>query len=833
MIKYRYYLQYGEDEGTKTPSYPIYKDDVTLDYEQESGQQFFRKKLNGKINFVGADYTKIKNAPFDTEHRFIIEKSNDFGLTYNPYFVGKFYKTDCTINEDDRLITTTINTIDEYEDVLNGLDNEYNLKTLAPEIERINLQKRPLIQVYVPNDRVVSCFLGGSSWEQDCEQESNEERIVNNYRFTLTGIVAELHLQADSTPQSFEGTYVGKLNVTSVTEYSGNLFSPDNNSFHVELNQYRHQVLGVGWVNTTEIKVVRTSDAVVISSHTINDTDSPRKSEEWEFFVFPHRYLATYHAYNIYARYLCDVDSISGVPTMPIPDPDIVPDNRNYRRVIGFNFDIINISGKYSTTPTEYGLADNGKYFAPPYSISGQKYYPIGLTTWRYASLWFAYHLFDEAIEKRGRKTYTLRDSNPISSVIKVLLNEIAPNITHEATPDYSQFLYGDVNPINLRKFRLYITQKTNIINGEYKEPAEKTPITLQNVTEMLRKCFDCYWHIEGGKFHVEHIKYYKNGGSYTQSPVVGTDLTTIVNPRNGKPLSFATSEYNYDKAQMAERYQYEWMDDCTQAFDGEPIEVISPYVNKGKTESINVANFTSDIDLMLLNPSAMSNDGFALFACVDGDALANPQRSTFDIPSSGTNAITTPYQALKEGYGGKSGVLDITASGGGTFTIVFIDADGNVISEPQEIFDADGTRYSINVTIPDGAVNVAYRAAGSATIYSWGLAVESVKELPYIEQVIDNVTYRLQNGIMAFAYLQPQFLLYNMPAPRLKVNDQAVTALGTERLKKQNITYPVGMDDADPMQLVKTDIGNGQVEKLSINLSSRTTKTTLKYDTN
>ena len=54
----------------------------------------------------------------------------------------------------------------------------------------------------------------------------------------------------------------------------------------------------------------------------------------------------------------------------------------------------------------------------------------------------------------------------------------------------------------------------------------------------------------------------------------------------------------------------------------------------------------------------------------------------------------------------------------------------------------------------------------------------------------------------------------------------------GLERKKKQTLNFPAGTTDPNPMQLVKTYIGNGQVDKLSVNLCCRNIKATLKYDT-
>ena len=336
----------------------------------------------------------------------------------------------------------------------------------------------------------------------------------------------------------------------------------------------------------------------------------------------------------------------------------------------------------------------------------------------------------DWILEEKARKAYTLRDAFTLSSCINVLLKEFAPSVTHEATPEYSQFLYNKNNPISGRSFKLLISQKSNIINGEYKTPAQKAPITLQQIMTMLRDIYKCYWYIEDGKFKIEQVSWFRNGGSYGYNPIIDYDLTQLENVRNGKKLAFATSEYSFDKVEMPERYQFEWMDDVTTPFEGLPIEITSKYVTAGKIEEINISNFTSDIDLMLLNPGVISSDGFALFAAV-------------------------------------------TPSGGGQL------------------------------------------------------------ELPFTRQTVDGVEYFLQNGYLAFINIQPTYWVYDMPARNFKINNSPYYAMGgLERKKKQTLNFPAGTTDPNPMLLVKTYIGNGQVDKLSVNLCSRNIKATLKYDT-
>lgn len=710
--------------------HPNYKDDLAKEYELETNQRFYRAKLSGKLSFIRDDYDYINNKPFDTTFLLLIEKSNDGGKTWTSYYSGQFMKTDCTFIDYDKKVTVQPDTIDEYNDVLAGLEKEYNLITLAPAIQRITINKRPLIQIYVPGDSIVSCFLGGTNWEQDANATTDQNALVRTYHFALCNILKEIQITSHGSPAVISGLYTGRM-ATGGTPgvFTGNLYPELNVNYYIFISQ---QTIDSTPFGIALVEIRRRSDDVAMFRYQ-KATTAPFDTLEFDLTaVEGSGATGTMHAdmksYNIYARYLCDVETIGDLNTYPLPTDDIVDNNRNYRRAIGYAIDVAFISNNFSDTPTEWGLADNGKYFAPPYSIYGQTFYPIARSTWRYASLWFGFYLMDWILEEQARKAYTLRDAFPVASCISVLLNQIAPGIKHEATAEYSQFLYGSSNPISGLTFRLLVSQKTNIINGEYQQPAQKVPTTLQQFTNMLRDCFKCYWYIDRGKFKIEHIQFFKNGGSYGGGAIISRDLTKEINLRNGLPWAFNTSEYSFDKVDLAERYQFEWMDDVTTPFEGLPIQVISKYVTPGKIEEINISNFTSDIDMMLLNPGNMSSDGFALFAAVP--------------PTSGSQWI-----------------------------------------------------------------------------------------LPFTRQTINGVEYFLQNGYLAFINLQSPYWMYDLPARRVSVNGSEVYAYGIERKKKQTFSFPA-TDDPNPMQLIKTYIGNGQVDKLSVNLHSRSIKATLKYDT-
>lgn len=806
---------------------PNYKEDLTKDWELESGQRFYRAKLGGKISFIRDDYDYLAAQPFETQFTLLIDKSDDLGVTWSQDLQCKFMKTDCTWNDDDKKVTVQPETLDEYNDVIAGLEKEYNLIELAPVIQPLQFKKRPLIQIYIPGDTVISCFLGGMYWEQDCNEVTDRNALVNTYYFALCNLLKEVNVTGSTNP-NVNALYSGRMSIGANNTFTGNLYPNVSNGYYIRASQVYERPF---WGKIT-YEFVRSSDSVVVYRYSyISPGNLPEDNLDFDAPAVAgsgatgsaHCEMATY---SIYARYLLDVDKIGNLNTYPLPSEDIVDNNRNYHRVIGYAIDIAYISNQSQAEPTQWGIRDDGTYFLPPYSIYGDVFYPIARSTWRYASVWFAFYLLDWIIEQQARKMYVLRDANPLASVISVILKQFAPGITHEATAEYSQFLYGTTNPISgNNQFTLMLSQKSNVLNGDYDRPAQKAPITLQQITNMLRDCFRCYWYIENGKFKIEHVQFFRNGGSYS-GQIVAVDLTQATNIRNGLKWSFNTANWDFDKIDMPERFQFAWMDDVTKGFAGLPIQVISKYVTAGKIESVNVSNFNPDVDFMILNSGAISEDGFALFAASWSTIVSR------SIYTGEPDQLTPGYYI---GY--NSGQLIPNAACSASEFMQVAGGQKYKFKNTQQFAWYDSTQTYLS-GVANSSDDVEYYAPPNAaflrvTIFNHKLSGYDVLgfSLPFITMQIDGTEYQLQNGYLSWIYLQPTYYPYDLPARHVQINGSETSAYGIERKKKQTVNFP-SVDDLDPMQLIKTSIGTGQIEKISVNLSSRMNKITVKHDT-
>jgi hypothetical protein len=418
---------------------------------------------------------------------------------------------------------------------------------------------------------------------------------------------------------------------------------------------------------------------------------------------------------GIYARLLTDASTISGEATYDLPADDIVTSRRTHNKVRPYNDTASFTIGEYlTTTPTKYGMYDDTYYYAEP---SGAGHLPIVRSKWTSDSYWFTFSSSDLSLMGAATTKFELLLNYNIGSVIRRLLAAVDGGVDNSTIS--SIFFATGTNPMSGdTNMPIAISPKSNVMaGGSLSYYAQRGELSLRDIFDMFRDCFRCYWFVdELNILHIEHIKYFMNGGSYDRTPGVGQDLLALLNPRSDKSLAYGQQKYKFNKPSMPAEYDFGWMDDVTQPFTGYPIEIDSNYVDKSRRDEIKVAKFTTDLDFLMLSTN-VDKDGFALM--------------------------------------------------------------------------------NIEESVP-------------------------FYEVPYWNG--------LQNGYFSFEYLQ-LFYAWDMPALYYTINGVSKTALGTKKLKMQEIDFPA-KEDPDTAKLIRTLLGYGVIEKMSVTLSSRNVKATLAYDT-
>lgn len=593
--------------------HPLYTE-LKRKFGKENEQEFFRETIEGSLTFIGADYLLIKNKSIEDVIYMTIEQK-DKGQTeaqYTVIYEAYFSKTDCEIDNDNRSCKVKLSPKDAYSGIMKNIENKYDLIRLSPALTQIGVYKRPLVQVYIAGAGTISNYLAGTQYETDVYNVvTDNNELINKHHFAFFAAYNEVEVKAVPY-QSFNGKYYGtngnysKLdgNYTLTWEYvdlsQGFLILKNRNGDRLfRSNALVWENRNYFYIDTSELTFTRL----------VNEP------------TFPQSFGGnTVLLQKVFQRLLLDLPELDGKPTGRLSSEDVYQTNSNYLYAAPLVGNYFYTSTKVQEVPTEYGVNDEGKYFVDnflPAVVGAGKLYPVCRSRWGNMSIWFEYGLSYNALEERARKKYVLRHSFSISDAIKTLLTQVDPTLHHEDTEEYSRFLYGTSNPLTGAPFRVFITPKSNILKGEYDQPAKKAETTLSDIFKMLRDTMKLYWFIDGDKLRIEHISYFMSGGSYAGTGTVGIDLTKLRYAKSGQLFTFKTNTLKYDKTDLPSRFEFSWMDDTTNTFAGFPIDVKSNYVQEGKKEDIRVANFSSDVDYMLLSPGDFSSDGFALLGAI------------------------------------------------------------------------------------------------------------------------------------------------------------------------------------------------------------------------
>ena len=812
MNDYRIKLSYTFGAYQERYTNAIFGDGLSVDYNRQSNEQYYTEQLNGKITFVNDDYYFIMNAPFDQRIDMVLE-NYEYG-TWWTYLQCYFYRTDCEINADDKIIVVQPTTADKYAEFVGVLEKEVDLIKLAPRITPVMLDKRPCLQLYAKGQDSISCILSNMSWEQDCESVDDDNELRNTFHFYKWGNYVTAGLIGSNLPSVAPKFYSKALGASeSITNFS------------ITSGQYTLAV------STYTAPGGALRGLVAISLSGTQQWSGTMLASEWGMPITMNlngsngnpNCKIEFANVEVYGRLISDVNSILGVDTFDIPSNDLVGNNRNYKKVSpvvpGGDLELA-INGNFSTTPTEWGIYQTGQYYTTPVVIGGGEFHPVLRNNWGRASFWIMQSTALDYVEQTGRHTVILKDAYRLIDVINAILAELMPSLSVN-----SRFL-GGFDPLDQAdpdEGILYITPKSNILNINYTEPAQTAPISLRQILDMLRVCYRCYWQLSGSLLQIEHIEWFRRGGRYTGTPLAQIDLTSKVTVRNGKYWDYQTNKYTFDKAQMPARYEFGWMDEVTLPFNGLPIDMVSNYVDQSKVDKFTINNFDSDIDYLMLNPSGVSKDGFVIMKADYFNIIDNP------IQEGGQNSLSVILS-----YSTKVGevvTVDYEATGEGQ--VRAYDKDGHLIEE-IDYWNSDGDWYT-DWVLPAGTEFIAVHFGSVPSTFRLTVFEPSALKVLYTNWNYNGYTdHWLQNGRLSFVYLS-RYYAYDMPCPTYRIGTgqyaQPQTAKGIAKNKIQDVNFPTP-GYIETSQTIRTGMGNGKIKKLTLNLSSKMAQATLEYDT-
>lgn len=857
-----------------------YEDGVSIDTERESGQQFFRRKLSGKMMLLRGDFNWLDAQPID--RTFILQLDKLQGETWVTYFKSQFFKTNVEFDRDNKSATFQVDIIDQYTDILKNYDSEENIIPLGPERIGVKTYIRALLEIYTIRNGVgasrVTLFQGNQTWERDVniQPESADDlskmgfsKAANTVYYSVlgggNGISSDdilkyngMYLYA-GTYQGNTGRstpiYVGQDRKFCIWEYVAGLFwvtgfwAYDSNT---------NQPVGTqlfGWAE------LMTEGGALNLYADSNDVNTPFISVMRNNTVFWNRVL-----------------SAKGDTLRPVEDlTDVSEKIYPYYQEYTSSYDI-RVSYETTHEATEWGLAENGEYFVRPNDLDAS-YLPIGQTQWTTASYWgkLGQKTTDILPDKEpalvdnagNLKEWFISDCYNVGDVIKVLLAKFAPDITHEKTEEYSEFLYYDIGqsykrfpiyPTQVPNFRLMICPASNLLSVNYDKPAQIAKTSLQSIFNMLRDVYQLYWFIDDDKrLRIEHLQWFLNGGSYTGTGSASVDLTKIFDPRIRKAWSFGTDNWSYDKGELVSRYEFEWSQEASKIFQGYPIEVKAPFVTDGKKEQVTVGSFMADIDTMLYNSGSVSSDGFVLLAAntrsFNATQVSGWIRNDGQIVEGGNTYSHRRYELDVLGF--KAGdTLIINSNGSKLYPgCVFLNSNHSVIANYLNATDDMVRLIDKSVVIPANAKYVYLNQAKGeglaqlSDIFRVPINPHYAVWSPALNQYVANImgyegrNAAVQNYWASFLYTVPKFFVYNLPGENCVINNgedtfgtvepgKPIKVMSVMRSRKHIVSVPYpASEKLNVYGLVNTHLGNGVIDKISFDLSSCFADVTLKYE--
>ena len=654
---------------------PHYKN-LKLKTEKKDGQMFFRNSLDGKITLHGNDCDIIADSSVETAFRFYLYKNEsrlyeaafsktDCKIDYGRYSIELNLTTSDSYNK-------ILDTYDKTYDLFKTSVSKTKIELSKRGIIQVYILGEKTISNYCAgtvHEYEVTAPVDNLSVLQNTyyfgDPKTYKEISLNGFNYSINAACINAggitRIEARSLSQQFSIIFkqVGEkdkrvnlrdnvdVKLLSDESKDGDYYVGGENvmkyiydTYIIEINS---RADGTGYtLYTSKNQYGNDTDFILSSGNhypmVYVEQQAPLVIPEPEQFYLGNHVLT----HNICMRILSDTKtSVDGKTNLyDLPLDDFAIGRNNYKYCIGLQFNNADgaqiVTTKFSTDtqlePTQYGLTEYGEYFVQPQYLAGylsSRLYPFPLakSSWGNASLWIGFEEYVDPItnEPGGleklvanySKTFYHNDAMEVGDIIKALLYQIDPAIKFESTEEFSQFLYGNVK-IGTAKYnqKIVLTQKSNVLKGEYDQAAQRAEITFKQLMEIMRDCFRCYWFIDDqNRFRIEHIYYFNNGLSYDDTNRLAFELKNEFDKFNKKCVLFDQKKLSYKKSELSSRYEFMWADGTiSEAMGGGfTVDVISNYTQQDKIENISTQNVSSDIDMMMYKPDEFSQDGFAL----------------------------------------------------------------------------------------------------------------------------------------------------------------------------------------------------------------------------
>ena len=93
-----------------------------------------------------------------------------------------------------------------------------------------------------------------------------------------------------------------------------------------------------------------------------------------------------------------------------------------------------------------------------------------------------------------------------------------------------------------------------------------------------------------------------------------------------------------------------------------------------------------------------------------------------------------------------------------------------------------------------------------------------------------DTPLYKLQNAYLSFLFIEKNYYPYDLAGWRAMADTTPLEVYDVKAIKKQNIVFPCTLAQARALGLVRTGVGDGEIEKMNLNADTLIATTELSF---
>lgn len=387
-----------------------------------------------------------------------------------------------------------------------------------------------------------------------------------------------------------------------------------------------------------------------------------------------------------------------------------------------------------------------------------------------------------------------------------------------------SQFLTSSTNPVTLQTSetnKIYICNKQSVTDTT-SEP-EVLELSFDDIMNYLQVQFDVYWYISSDALIVEHRQFFENDFSYATAKSVGLDLTDYTN--NGKSYSdnFIKNKKSYtiDSEQIYNKEGWKYQEYQNVAFRD---AYISYDINKIEEREVLLSiDVSNDIEYIIDN-SDVSNSGVCFLACetsgLDTIIIRRDIQISVNEFQSFNNFSYNTFKFVENEIKEATGIINQYAHSN---QIPIGQYDSIVVSFNMTLLSGTMPKlYFINTseTIVEGENSISFTKTTSGTSYYYvqiiALGTCSFKLKNFAVTRVTNKN--IVNAPFAWSDLLWKYHKRGRILSEGYMNGILTPFESGLKLKQGEIITAVPINDFTETDLIKTDLGEGELKKATFN---------------